>query len=1212
MKGEKKKTNTKTTALIVILFASAVLIALPIKPAQASVYNYAITDVTQTAPDTIIVTARCRFCSACNPNHPGWPDRGDGCIPFACGYPPPSFPSYASCQRGRPDGRFAAVRISGSFGSRTQKLVCDQSNWPLNTLWSHNFVFSGLSLESGETITVEADFYCSYCRHWYAAPQTFVTQMYTFVFIPFHWDADANVAKPSIASRSRWDCPDGQSSPRWTPGYSSVTHIMIHHTATTNNAGDWAKEVYNIWEDHANTKGWGDIGYNYLIDPDGVIYEGRAGGNDVIAAHAAVVSGESVKRLLGHSANPLPATDETNYNDGSMGIAFLGTFSGVNPSPAALRSAAALIAWKCAQRNIDPLGSGPDNDGIEYLYISGHRDVEYTACPGDKLHSLLGTLRQSVSNPMTQLLGSNTPDFETGFFAEVEKQKKLVIDNVGVLTNTNTEVNFVEENLLFPDHRFWNWLRLPPGWETIQFSETDYDQAKRYMEIHGWSYMVTFASNHGVIDGDRYIAITNRDMWNTAARDVDGFTNFWSATVLAESSIVSADYTVLHELGHTWGLCDEYRYTTWYGQASRILTAPHYCYDDYAVWLLTGHPPNSYPGDDTVGSGWSEGWHFDSKRCIMGPANPWGSGRGFCPAHPWDDDRRSELGAPRAYEGCAAHVDEYIISSSSVTSTGLASAIITFYKDPLIQPEVQEITGLSVVGKPFRYLGPADYSIQVLSEEGDQIYDSNITVQFETLLSEHMPASEQELTTDIVTVHWLAPLYSETTATVVIKDNVADQIVSSQIVEVPPITEAWIDYKTTDKNSYNFGETIEVTTEVNTTHSSMSVVLDVTLLDPNGIAKDYESWTGTIYPMADPVTLYLNIPSSGTVGTWTVYVGVLNSTGQLQDSKSNLITIGGDTTAPVTTLTVGSPQYTDGLGNIYVTSATSLTVDATDDGGTGSGVALTGYKVYDTSYDSGWITGSPPISFQIGGLDDGLYYIDYNSTDNAGNVESTNTKSTILDNTCPLITVSNPPAGWALMDGVTFMGSITDSGSGVCSMSFSIREENGDEGIPIGFEDLPISHDPTTGDWSFSFDTLLIPDGYYVLYIEAEDNLGNGASTAVPYSVRNWAVIELLPSSKNNKAGRTMPVKFALRVVAEVDPDQPFVYNEELRIEIFATDEPDNVLQESYYGDTARDYRISSVLYITNFKTLKTPMEYTVAIYRDTFDVGSFTFETTK
>jgi len=803
-------------------------------------------------------------------------------------------------------------------------------------------------------------------------------------------------------------------------------------------------------------------------------------------------------------------------------------------------------------------------------------------------------------------LGSNTPGSETGFYAEVKKQKDLIVDNVGVLTDANTNVVLVEENLIFPPHTYWRWWPLPPGWETITFSETDYDQAKRYMEIHGWSYIVTFASNHGVADGDRYIAITNREMWNTAVRDVEGFTNFWSATVIAESSIVSADYTVLHELGHTWGLCDEYRYTTWYGQASRVLTAPHYCYDNYAVWLLTGHPPNSYPGDDTAGTGWSKGWPFDSQRCIMGPANPWGSGRGFCPAHTWDDDRRSELGAPRAYEGCAAHVDEYITSSSSVASTGLASAIITFYKEQSIQPEIQEITGLPVIGKPFHYLGPANYSIQILSEEGNQIYNSNITVQFETLLSEHMPAPEQELTTDIVTVHWLAPLYSETTATVVIRDNVADQIIASQIVEVPPVTDAWIDYKTTNKNSYDFGQIIEVETEINTTYSSMSVVLDITLLDPNSIAQDYESWTGTIYPTADPVTLYLNIPGSGIVGTWTVYVAVLNSTGQLQHSKSNRITIGGDTTRPVTTLTIGSPQYTDGLGNIYVTSATSLTLDATDNGGTGSGVALTGYRIYNSSYDTGWTTGVPPISFYVAGIHDGTYNIDYNSTDNAGNVESTNTQAIILDNTPPVITETNFE-GLALQDGVTLEITAWDLSS-VDLVTFSIQCAQGDI-----ISSMPATPFPNE-KWKVDFDTTLHPDGFYFAVVTGTDVLGNTGDTTIPFSIRNWAVLELLPACESNKGGRTMPVKFSLRVVASVDPDQPFVWNEELEIEVFAEDDPTNILQASTYGDTARDYRIDSIneLYITNFKTMKTPKTYVVEIYRKGMLIGTFEFNTVK
>jgi len=385
--------------------------------------------------------------------------------------------------------------------------------------------------------------------------------------------------------------------------------------------------------------------------------------------------------------------------------------------------------------------------------------------------------------------------------------------------------------------------------------------------------------------------------------------------------------------------------------------------------------------------------------------------------------------------------------------------------------------------------------------------------------------------------------------------------------------------------------------------------LDLILLRPDGSEVDLIWGLDNIYSgaTAKPEWVILLAPQSG---TWTVevYGKIINS-----PDEPFVVWVSDyvpptpiDTTPPTTSLEIGTPKYVDALGNVYIRSSTTLTLDAIDNSDTGSGVALTGYR-----YDGGWIEGVPPISFYIEGPDV-TYYIEYNSTDNVGNVESTNTETTILDNSAPEITVSNPPPGWALQDGVTFMGSIVDLGSGVSSMCFSIRKANGVEGIPIGFECLPVSYDPSTGEWSLSFDTLLVPDGYYVLFIETEDNLGNTASTAVPYSIRNWAVIELLPASKNNKARRTMPVKFALRVAAEVDPLQPFVYNEELTIKIHATNNPDETFQESTFGDTARDYRISSVLYITNFKTLRRPMKYTVAVYRETFDVGSFAFETVK
>jgi len=319
-----------------------------------------------------------------------------------------------------------------------------------------------------------------------------------------------------------------------------------------------------------------------------------------------------------------------------------------------------------------------------------------------------------------------------------------------------------------------------------------------------------------------------------------------------------------------------------------------------------------------------------------------------------------------------------------------------------------------------------------------------------------------------------------------------------------------------------------------------------------------------------------------------------------------------DPVPPITTPTIGDPKYTDPSGNVYVTSATPITLSA-EDNVDGSGVATTGYCIRNGAYNSGWTASAPPIELYLTGLPDGLCFIDYNSTDNVGNIESTQTISITLDNSGPLITLENPPAEWALQDGITFIALSTDL-SGTHSLNFSIREANGDQGIPVGYEDIPATYDSTTGKWNWHFNTLQLPDGYYIVLVNAEDNLGHAASTTVPYSIRNWAVLELLPASESSKAGRTMPVKFALRVAASVDPNQPFVYNEDLTINIYATNNPSKILQTSTYGETARDYRIStaSEKYITNFQTLKTPMQYTVSIWRGNFLVGTFTFKTVK
>ena len=115
--------------------------------------------------------------------------------------------------------------------------------------------------------------------------------------------------------------------------------------------------------------------------------------------------------------------------------------------------------------------------------------------------------------------------------------------------------------------------------------------------------------------------------------------------------------------------------------------------------------------------------------------------------------------------------------------------------------------------------------------------------------------------------------------------------------------------------------------------------------------------------------------------------------------------------------------------------------------------------------------------------------------------------------------------------------------------------------------------------------------------------------------VPNWEVTELLPSSANSKAGRTMPVKFSLTVDELTDPEQPFVYNENLEIVIYVEDNSGDIIQTSTFGDMSTDYRIDieNELYITNFRTLETPATYIVEIYRYKAGgmlIGSFEFST--
>jgi hypothetical protein len=187
--------------------------------------------------------------------------------------------------------------------------------------------------------------------------------------------------QPAINSRSNW----GARPPVDPPEYgSSVQMAFVHHTVNSNTyaPGDVPAMLRAIQSYHMDANGWNDIGYNFVIDRFGGIWEARGGGVDrpVVGAHT-----------LG-------------FNTNSTGVAILGDF-GSTPAPSvAIDAAAHLIAWKLGLTGVDPgaqtvMTSGdsgsrwPAGTPVALNDISGHRDANYTDCPGDQLYAQLPGLR---------------------------------------------------------------------------------------------------------------------------------------------------------------------------------------------------------------------------------------------------------------------------------------------------------------------------------------------------------------------------------------------------------------------------------------------------------------------------------------------------------------------------------------------------------------------------------------------------------------------------------------------------------------------------------------------------------------------------------------------------------------------------------------------------------------------------------------------------
>ena len=191
---------------------------------------------------------------------------------------------------------------------------------------------------------------------------------------------------PAIVPRTTWGA--NESIRKGPPAYApSIRFAMVHHTAGRNvyTRAEAVAIVKAIQVYHVQGNGWNDIGYNFLVDRFGTIYEGRYGGVDknVVGAHA------------------------RGFNTGSTGVAVLGTYGSSTPTLAALESLTKLLAWRLDVAHRDPLGmltfiSGGSErfgPGIPVLLrtVSGHRDSGFTECPGTRLYSRLDAIAAAAA-----------------------------------------------------------------------------------------------------------------------------------------------------------------------------------------------------------------------------------------------------------------------------------------------------------------------------------------------------------------------------------------------------------------------------------------------------------------------------------------------------------------------------------------------------------------------------------------------------------------------------------------------------------------------------------------------------------------------------------------------------------------------------------------------------------------------------------------------
>jgi hypothetical protein len=258
---------------------------------------------------------------------------------------------------------------------------------------------------------------------------------------------------PPIIPRLSWGADESirRAAPRYAP---ALKLAIVHHTAGTNGytRAQSAAIVRGIEIYHVQGNGWDDIGYNFLVDKYGQVFEGRYGGVDrnVIGAHT------------------------EGFNTGTVGVAVIGEYGSSQITTAAARSLEQLLSWRLDLAHIDPLSTLPYASGgnsrfpagktVTMRAVSGHRDGYFTDCPGNALYAQLPAIAKAVAalgGPKIYAPLAQTVETQTHITARLSVAQPWTVtvtsaggQQVAQGSGTGTKVDWTWDASLAPPDRY--------------------------------------------------------------------------------------------------------------------------------------------------------------------------------------------------------------------------------------------------------------------------------------------------------------------------------------------------------------------------------------------------------------------------------------------------------------------------------------------------------------------------------------------------------------------------------------------------------------------------------------------------------------------------------------------------------------------------------------------------------------------------------------